>query len=216
MLRWRDGRWVYVDAVHYAPHRLVDVQELGGDFLACSAYKFFGPHIGIMYGRRELLESIEPYKLRPAANDLPGRWMTGTQNHECIAGTLEAIDYIADIGRLQSAKSLARRPALQAAYGSIRTYERCLLERLLDGLERLSDVKIWGITDRDNQNRLPTVSITHPTIKAKQLAEMLAAEAIFVWHGNYYALPLTETIGVEPDGMVRIGLAHEGRGLRVT
>ncbi len=202
------GALSFLDAVHFAPHDLVDVADWGCDFLVCSAYKFFGPHIGIMYGRRELLESIQPYKLRPAPNDLPGRWMTGTQNHECIAGTLEAIDYIADIGRIQGGKSLERRPALQAAYDSIRAYERSLLIQLLDGLKRFPDVKIWGITDRDNLSRLPTVSITHQAINAKQLAKTLAAEAIFVWHGNYYALPLTEMIGVEPDGMVRIGLAH--------
>jgi cysteine desulfurase family protein (TIGR01976 family) len=202
------GALSFLDAVHYAPHDLVDVTDWGCDFLVCSAYKFFGPHVGIMYGRRELLESIQPYKLRPAPNDLPGRWMTGTQNHECIAGTLEAIDYIADIGRLGGQKSLGRRQALQLAYDSIRPYERSLLLRLLDGLERFPDLKIWGITDRKHLNRLPTVSITHQAMPARKLAEALAAEAIFVWHGNYYALPLTETIGVEPDGMVRIGIAH--------
>ncbi len=202
------GALSFLDAVHFAPHGLVDVTDWGCDFLVCSAYKFFGPHIGIMYGRRELLESIEPYKLRPAPNDLPGRWMTGTQNHECIAGTLEAIDYIAEIGRGSGDKLLGRRQALQAAYDSIRPYEHAMLVQLLDGLERCPDIKIWGITDREHLNRFPTVSITHHTIPARKLAETLAAEAIFVWHGNYYALPLTEAIGVEPDGMVRIGLAH--------
>lgn len=202
------GALSFLDAVHFAPHDLVDVADWRCDFLVCSAYKFFGPHIGIMFGRCDLLESIAPYKLRPAPDDLPGRWMTGTQNHECIAGTLEAIDYLADIGRHQVDSSLDRRQALQAAFDSIRPYERMLLERLLDGLERCSAIKIWGITDREIPDRLPTVAITHTRHDPRQLAEILAAEAIFVWHGNYYALPLTETIGVEPGGMVRIGLAH--------
>lgn len=201
------GALSFLDAVHYAPHDLIDVSEWQCDFLACSAYKFFGPHVGILYGRRELLESIQPYKLRPSPNDLPGRWMTGTQNHECIAGTLEAIDYIADLGRSDD-KSLDRRQALREAFESIRSYERGLLIRLLDGLDRLPKFKAWGISDRDHLDRLPTVSVTHETLAAKQLAETLAAEGIFVWQGNYYALPLTESIGVEPDGMVRIGLAH--------
>jgi cysteine desulfurase family protein (TIGR01976 family) len=209
--RWAadSGALSFLDAVHFAPHDLIDVVDWGCDFLICSAYKFFGPHIGLMYGRRELLESIQPYKLRPAPDELPGRWMTGTQNHECIAGTLAAIDYIADLGRLNGGESLSRREALHHAYAAIRSYENVMLERLLDGLEEIPEIKIWGITDRRRLgDRFPTVSITHRRMTAKLLAERLAAEGIFVWHGNYYALPLTERIGVEPDGMVRIGLVH--------
>lgn len=203
------GALSFLDAVHYAPHDLIDVIDWGCDFLACSAYKFFGPHVGLMYGRRELLESLQPYKLRPAPNELPGRWMTGTQNHECIAGTLEAIDYIADIGRLENDDSLPRRQALQQAFVAIRTYERALLEQLLDGLEPLAEIKVWGVTDRQQlHDRFPTVSISHQAMTAKTLAEKLASRGIFVWHGNYYALPLTLRIGVEPEGMVRIGLVH--------
>ncbi len=202
------GALSFLDAVHYAPHDLIDVGQWGCDFLICSAYKFFGPHVGIMYGRRELLESIQPYKLRPAPNDLPGRWMTGTQNHECIAGTRAAIDYIADIGREQG-RPAARREALTQAYQSIRQYERSLLDRLLNGLANIGGIKVWGIVDpQQRQHRFPTVAITHDLFTSKQLAQKLADQAIFTWHGNYYALPLTEQLGVEPEGMLRIGLVH--------
>ncbi len=201
------GALSFLDAVHFAPHDLIDVNQWGCDFLVCSAYKFFGPHVGLMYGRRELLESIRPYKLRPAPNDLPGRWMTGTQNHECIAGTTAAIDYIAELG--DEANSTPRRHALEKAYRDIRAYEQSLLAQLLGGLQEIPELKIWGITDPANLgDRLPTVSITHRTMTPRALAEHLASQGIFVWHGNYYALPLTERIGVEPDGMVRIGLVH--------
>ncbi len=203
------GAISFLDAVHFAPHDLIDVQAFGCDFLACSAYKFFGPHIGIVWGRRELLESIHPYKLRPSPNDLPGRWMTGTQNHECIMGTLAAIEYIAGIGQSLDRTRASRRDALKLAYTAIRSYERELCDVLLDGLEKNYDVTIWGITDPANRvNRLPTVSITHRRFKSLELASKLNDVGIFAWHGNYYALPLTERIGVEPDGMVRLGLVH--------
>ncbi len=202
------GGLSFLDAVHYAPHDLIDVAAWGCDFLICSAYKFFGPHVGLMYGRRQLLQSLPPYKLRPAPDDLPGRWMTGTQNHECIAGTMAAIDYLADLGR-NDGQPTGRRQALTRAYQSIRAYEQTLLDHLLDGLAEIDGVKCWGITDRGKRReRLPTVAITHERFTSKQLAEKLAAEAIFTWHGNYYALPLTQRLGVEPEGMLRIGLVH--------
>ena len=217
------GALSFLDAVHYAPHALIDVIDWDCDFLVCSAYKFFGPHVGILYGRRTLLEAIQPYKLRPSPDELPGRWMTGTQNHEGIAGTLAAIDYLAQIGLEeiasdyqpdnrgagQQVQSTSRREALVAALTAIRAYEHDLLLRLLDGLRQIPNLKVWGITDPHRlAQRLPTVSINHQTIAPRQLAEHLAADAIFVWHGNYYALPLTESLGVEPEGMVRIGLCH--------
>jgi cysteine desulfurase family protein (TIGR01976 family) len=204
------GALTFLDAVHFAPHDLIDVQLFGCDFLACSAYKFFGPHIGILWGQRELLESIRPYKLRPSPEELPGRWMTGTQNHECIAGTRAAIDYIAGIGRhLQKDSSLLRRDALRHAYSAIRQYEQRLCEQLLEGLSTIPAVRIWGITDRDQlDKRFPTISITHAEYPSVELARKLSDAGIYVWHGNYYALPLTERLGVEPDGMVRIGLLH--------
>ena len=202
------GAMSFLDAVHYAPHDLIDVTDWDCDFLICSAYKFFGPHVGIMYGRRELLETLQPYKLRPSPDDLPGRWMTGTQNFECICGVRAAIDYIADIGRL-AGKTSDRREALRQAFALIRSYERTLLDQLLDGLAEIPGIKVWGITaESERDQRFPTVSITREGIDATSLAKQLAAEGIFVWDGNYYALPLTERIGVEPEGMVRIGLAH--------
>lgn len=202
------GALSFLDAVHYAPHDLIDVTSWGCDFLICSAYKFFGPHVGIMYGRRELLELIQPYKLRPAPNGLPGRWMTGTQNFECICGVRAAIDYIADIGR-QNAMPENRREALAKAFQRIRTYERALADRLLDGLATMPEIRVWGITNpADRDRRFPTVSITRDGMDATSLAKHLAAKGIYCWDGNYYALPLTERLGVEPEGMVRIGLAH--------
>jgi selenocysteine lyase/cysteine desulfurase len=204
------GALVFVDAVHYAPHVLIDVAELQCDALACSAYKFFGPHVGLMWARRELLEELPAYKVRPAPDELPGKWMTGTQNHEGIVGTREAIDYLADLGRLVSAGGEAgRRDALQAAFSAIREYETQLARQLLTGLAEVKRIKVWGITDSDRlSERLPTVSITHDGIRAADLAARLGEKGIFVWHGNYYALPLTERLGLEPDGMVRIGPVH--------
>jgi cysteine desulfurase family protein (TIGR01976 family) len=204
------GAISFLDAVHFAPHDLIDVSEWDCDFLACSAYKFFGPHVGILYGKRHRLESIQPYKLRPSPDDLPGKWMTGTQNHECIAGVLAAIDYLADVGRSVTGQpSLGRRPALRSAYESIRVYEKSLLERLLGGSSEIDGIKSWGITDPQRlDQRFPTVSITHERMDAKSLARRLADDGIYVWHGNFYALPLTERLGLEPDGMVRIGLVH--------
>jgi cysteine desulfurase family protein (TIGR01976 family) len=204
------GAISFLDAVHYAPHALIDVHEFGCDFLACSAYKFFGPHIGIMWGRRALLERLEAYKLRPAPNELPGKWMTGTQNHECIAGVLAAVDYLADLGRDAKAdQTLARRLALQASYEAVGAYEQNLVTKLLAGLQEIDDIEVRGITDPARFNdRLPTVSITHRRLSSTELAERLGDLGIFVWHGNYYALQITEILGLEPDGMVRIGLVH--------
>jgi cysteine desulfurase family protein (TIGR01976 family) len=204
------GAVSFLDAVHFAPHVSIDVAEFGCDFLACSAYKFFGPHTGIMWGRRELLEELVAYKVRPSSNELPGKWMTGTQSHESIAGTLAAVEYLVELGRdAANDPGLARRVALRSAYAAIADYESELTQRLLSGLEQLDAITVWGITDAANlDQRLPTVSITHNRLTATEVAEQLAERGIFVWNGNYYALQLTETLGLEPDGMVRIGLAH--------
>lgn len=202
------GAQVFIDAVHYAPHRLIDVAAWSCDYLACSAYKFFGPHVGILWGRRELLERLPAYKVRPASNDLPGKWMTGTQNHEGIVGVLAAIDYLADLGR-ESGQPQDRRAALAAAFQQIRQHEDALCGRLLNGLAGLKQVCVWGITDAARlAERVPTLSITHARLSPHELAARLAEEGIFVWHGNYYALSLSEALGREPQGMVRIGLLH--------
>ena len=204
------GAKVFLDAVHYAPHGLIDVQAWGCDFLACSAYKFFGPHVGILWGRREWLEGLEAYKVRPAPLDLPGKWMTGTQSHEAIAGALAAVEYLADLGRLLTASdSLSRRAALREAYREIGLYERALVKRLLAGLAELPEIQIFGIADPARlEERVATVAFTHERFTSSEMAERLGKLGLFTWHGNYYALNLTESLGLEPEGMLRVGLVH--------
>ncbi len=141
------GALVYVDAVHYAPHGLIDVGRWGSDFVAASAYKFFGPHVGVLWGRRELLAALPAYKVRPAPDGIPGRWMTGTQNHEGIVGAMAAVEYLAELGRRLDGAASGVRAALEAAYAGIVSYERALGQRLLAGLGRLAPYKVWGITD---------------------------------------------------------------------
>jgi cysteine desulfurase family protein (TIGR01976 family) len=203
------GALVFLDAVHYAPHRLIDVQEWDCDFLACSAYKFFGPHVGLLWGRRELLTRLPAYKVRPATDELPGRWMTGTQNHEGLAGTLAAIDYLADLGG-PAVPERTRRQRLRAAFAAIEEHERDLAIRLLDGLAHRSRFRVWGITDRDRLAwRVPTVAITAADRSPQELAEHLAAREIHAWNGNVYALELTERLGLEErGGLLRLGLVH--------
>jgi cysteine desulfurase family protein (TIGR01976 family) len=210
--RWAHeaGAEVFLDAVHFAPHALVDVREFGCDYLACSAYKFFGPHVGVLWGRRERLEALPAYKVRPAWDTLPSKWMTGTQNHEGIAGVLAAVEYLLDLGRAVAGNdSLPRRDALRRAYAAIGDYERMLVARLLAGLAEIDGVRIYGITDAARLcERLPTVSITHARRTPAELAEFLGERGVFAWHGNYYALCLTEALGLEPQGMLRLGLVH--------
>jgi cysteine desulfurase family protein (TIGR01976 family) len=206
--RWAHeaGARVFLDAVHYAPHGPIDVQDWDCDFLACSAYKFFGPHVGILWGRRELLAELPAYKLRPASDALPDRWMTGTQNHEGIAGVTAAIDYLAGIG----GGAGGRRQQLRAAMTAIQGYEAGLSRRLLLGLAERPRFKVWGITDLERLSaRVPTVSITMPGRSAAEMATHLAARQIQVWNGNMYALELTERLGLEESGgLLRIGMVH--------
>lgn len=204
------GAKVFLDAVHFGPHGLIDVVDWDCDFLACSDYKFFGPHLGMLWGRRELLESLQPYKVRPASNQLPTRWMTGTQSHESIAGGMACIDYLADIGRKTGAEPESnRREALIAAFDAIVEYETMLSERLIDGLSQINGLEIIGITDKARlHERFPTFSIRHASISPANLARELGQRGICVWNGNYYALEFSQRMGFEPDGMVRIGLVH--------
>jgi cysteine desulfurase family protein (TIGR01976 family) len=203
------GGQLFVDAVHYAPHALLNVEAWDCDYLACSAYKFFGPHVGILYGKRQLLEGLPAYRLRPAPDDLPGRWMTGTQSHEGIAGTLAAVEYLADLGRSVAGQVKDRRTALGSAYESIVSYERALCRELLSGLAGLPSIKVYGITDQKRlTERVPTISLTHARRSPREVAEHLDRRGIFAWHGNFYALALSEALGLEPEGMVRIGLLH--------
>ena len=203
------GAIVYCDAVHYAPHGRIDVSTLACDFLVCSAYKFFGPHVGVLWARRELLENLPAYKVRPAPNATPGRWMTGTQNHEGIAGALAAVEYLAELGRTFGPAGAARPAALDAAFAAITAHEHRLADRLIAGLVRRPEITIWGITDpKRGDERVPTLGITHQKLTPTELAQLLADRSIFVWHGNFYALPVTEALDLEPGGMVRIGLLH--------
>ncbi len=202
------GALVFLDAVHQAPHAALDVEAWDCDFLACSAYKFFGPHVGVLYGKRQHMESLPAYKLRPPPETLPDRWMTGTQSHEGIAGTLAAVDYIADLGQDIAGLGASRREALMAAFELIGAYERGLVQRLLEGLATIDDVRVWGITDPRSAERAPTVSFTHFRCGTRAVAEHLAARGIFVWDGNFYAQPLTEALDLEPGGLVRVGFLH--------
>jgi cysteine desulfurase family protein (TIGR01976 family) len=200
------GALVMLDAVHYAPHGPIDVQGWGCDFLACSAYKFFGPHVGILWGRRSLLESLPAYKVEPAAEELPERWMTGTQNHEGIAGTLAAVEYLAS---LTSAPG-SRRQRLLASFTAIREHEQALARRLLEGLAQRPRYRVWGIADTGRlAERAPTVSITAKDHPPLELARHLAGREIYSWHGNFYALELTRRLGLEDSGgLLRLGLVH--------
>jgi len=203
------GAMVYVDAVHFAPHGLIDVGRLGCDFLVASAYKFFGPHVGVLWGRRDLLERLPAYKVRPAPDAIPGRWMTGTQNHEGIAGVMAAVEYLAELGRSIDPSAADRRAALETAYARIVAYEQDLAGLLLDGLAALPEVKVWGITDPAGRAcRVPTIAVTHRRFSPRDMAQRLGVRGFFVWHGNFYALPLTEALGLEPNGLLRIGLLH--------
>ncbi|MFN5185555.1 MAG: cysteine desulfurase-like protein [Planctomycetota bacterium] len=207
----RVGAELFVDAVHYAPHRRIDIAKWDCDYLACSAYKFFGPHIGILYGKPERMQALEPYKLRPSPNTIPGRWMTGTQNHACIAGVTAAIDYIASIADEQAENTTgsSRRSRLDRAFAWIDEVETHLVQRLLEGLLDIQKVKVYGITDSQrSKHRAPTVAFCIEGIDSSQAATQLAEAGICAWHGNYYALPLTLALGTEPQGMVRLGCMH--------
>jgi cysteine desulfurase family protein (TIGR01976 family) len=199
------GAFVYLDAVHYAPHGIIDVQAWDCDFLACSAYKFFGPHVGILWGRTDLLDALPAYKLRPSPDSLPDRWMTGTQNHEGIAGVAAAIDYLASLGTGDT-----RRQKLISAMSGIRDHETMLVRKLLSGFAARPRFSVWGPTrEVDLPRRAPTVSITCAGNDAEALARHLAAREIYAWQGNFYALELSERLGVEErGGFLRLGLVH--------
>jgi cysteine desulfurase family protein (TIGR01976 family) len=210
------GALVFLDAVHYAPHGPIDVQGWDCDFLACSAYKFFGPHVGILWGRANLLRELPVYKVRPAAESLPDRWMTGTQNHEGIAGVGAAIEYLAEIGgrgsqaEAQGLQPLGLRAQLRPALEAIRSYEAGLCVRLLAGLRERPRFRVWGIAEPQRVGeRVPTVSITCADRTPEEVARHLAARHIYVWNGNLYAQELTERLGLEQrGGFVRLGLVH--------
>jgi selenocysteine lyase/cysteine desulfurase len=201
---------MFVDAVHYAPHGAIDVRALDCDFLVCSPYKFFGPHMGTLYGKRERLLQFKPYKVRPATDALPDRWETGTQVQELIAGIGAAVDYLAELGRRQDETAKDRRSALLAAYRATRQHETALLRRLIEGLLAIPKLQLFGIRDPKRfQERCSTVSIRIGDHNPTEIAKFLGERGIFTWDGNYYALNLTERLGVEhKGGFLRIGLVH--------
>jgi cysteine desulfurase family protein (TIGR01976 family) len=247
------GAWVYVDAVHYAPHGPIDVQALDCDFLACSVYKFFGPHLGALYGRYELLDRLPAYKVRPVGDAPPDKFETGTQSFEAIAGATAAVDYLAMVGRRYGIPERSgadgipersgadglpersgadgvpersgageaevatacpgftgRRRELKAGLAAIQAYERGLCEQLVAGLQQIPGVRIYGIVDpRRFAQRVPTVSITMAGSSPRDIAGRLDEANIFAWSGHFYALAVTERLGLEGQGgLLRLGLAH--------
>ena len=192
------GSMAFLDAVHYAPHGPIDVRALDCDFLACSSYKFFGPHLGILFGKREQLQRLRPYKLRACTERLPDRWETGTQNHECLAGLTAAIDYIADVGRHHDPEVKTRREAILAAYEVFQQHERDLVEQLINGLLAIPGLTFYGIKDATKfDQRTPTVAIRMEGYTPRELATHLGERGIFTWDGNYYAIDLAERLGVQ-------------------
>ena len=204
------GALAFVDAVHYGPHGLIDVRAIDCDFLACPTYKFFGPHMGVLYGKREHLKRLQPYKVRALVNEVPNRWEMGTLNHECIAGITACVEYLADLGRHVNSKSTNRRSALISAFQMIQAYERTLAERMLRGLLAIPGLKAYGITDLQKlANRTPTFAVRVDGHTPLELATKLGDRGFFAWDGNYYALNLTERLDVEKSGgFLRIGLVH--------
>jgi cysteine desulfurase family protein (TIGR01976 family) len=224
------GALAYIDAVHYAPHGLIDVADLDCDFLVCSTYKFFGPHMGVLFGKREHLQRLRPYKVRPNTNAIPNCWEWGTLNHECIAGITACVEYIADLGRQDQGRASldgqprrlpphvseasGRRAAIESAYRAIHEHERTLMTRLISGINKIPALKIYGITDPARFNeRCPTLAIRAINQAAETtplaLATKLGERGFFTWDGNYYALNLTEQLDVEKSGgFLRIGLVH--------
>ena len=204
------GALSYIDAVHYAPHGLIDVRALDCDFLVCSTYKFFGPHMGILYGKREHLKRLHPYKVRPNTNNIPNCWEWGTLNHECIAGIKACVDYWEDLGRRAKPSVATRREAIVAAHTAIHPHERAMMEKMIAGLQAIPGLKLYGISDpRRFDNRCATIVVRIDGYTPLDLATKLGDRGFFTWDGNYYALNVTEQLDVERlGGFLRIGLVH--------
>jgi len=213
------GAMAYIDAVHYAPHGPIDVRDLDCDFLACSTYKFFAPHMGVLYGKREHLARFSPYKVRANTDAVPQRWEWGTLNHECIAGITACVDYLAELGRENPRSStrtqtlmgaFERREALKMSYRAIRAHERTLAKRMLGGLTQIRGLRLYGISDLTRlDSRCPTFAVRIEGHSPLELATKLGDRGIFTWDGNYYAINLTERLGVEKNGgFLRIGFVH--------
>lgn len=204
----RHGALSYVDAVHWAPHLRLDVRRLGCDFLACSAYKFFGPHLGVLWGRRVLLEETAADKVRTSPDHGAEKWQTGTANFEGIAGALAAVEYLTQLGR-EAGGHGDRAALIDAAFHAIERHERDLCARLLAGLAAIPGVKVLGIADPTRvRERCATVSFTATAMRPAALAQALADRQVHCWAGNSYALSLSSALGLEPDGVLRVGLLH--------
>lgn len=213
------GALVYIDAVQYAPHGPIDVQDLGCDFLVCSSYKFFGPHAAALYGRYDLLNELKPYKVRPATNDLPGKFETGTQNHEGIAGVLGALEYFEWIGNQfgqdqaqawKDAGFSGRRLVLKQAMSALKAYEFELSRKLIETIQSVPGTRIYGLTDMKRlDERVSTVSFTLEGRHPNEVARQLGDAGFYVWDGHYYALAVAERLGLlDTGGMIRVGAAH--------
>lgn len=199
------GAMVYIDAVHFAPHQLVDVQQLGCDFLVCSAYKFFGPHVGIAYVAPKWSQTLRPYKVEPATDIGPGRFETGTQSFEALAGLIACVDYLAQWGN----KEDSLRQRLVTSYEQYNQHEAALSERFLTRLSELNGVRLWGRNIADPTKRTPTFALTFDHHSPEAVAQYLARSNICVWNGHFYALGLIEQLGLTATGgVVRVGLMH--------
>ncbi|HEX6509178.1 MAG TPA: cysteine desulfurase-like protein [Chloroflexota bacterium] len=197
------GALLFVDAVHYAPHGPIDVQALGCDLLVCSAYKFFGPHLGILFGRYDVLDRLPTYRVRPAGDRPPGKWETGTQNFEALGALLGTLAYLGSL----AAEGGEQKTRLRAAMETINRTERGLSERLIAGLQTLPDIRICGITDRNQlDRRVPTVSFAFEGREPEDVARALGERGIFSWAGNHYAVEPMRRLGV--DATQRVGLVH--------
>jgi len=190
----------FVDAVHAAPHSLLDVQAIGCDFLACSAYKFYGPHVGILFGREALLQTLDVPKLAPAPDTAPERLETGTQNHEGIAGALAAVEFLAGLGR-----GSTRRARLAVVFSELHRRSAALFSRLWEGLSLQRRVRLYG--PGPNAPRTPTLGFTVRGVGPNEVARRLARRGLFLSHGDFYAQTVIERLGLMPDGLVRAGCA---------
>ncbi len=210
------GAWTFIDAVQSAPHVPTDVQAIGCDMLACSAYKFMGPHQGVLWGRREVLEQLQAYQLRPAPQQIPGNFETGTPSFEMMAGTTAAVDYYNWIGEAMASDYMTafgsfngRRQRVHAALALLFDYEKGIASRLVGGLQSLPGVTVRGVTEPDRMDhRVPTVAFTHETMRPEEIAKQLADENVFVWSGHNYAVELVKAIGLQDGGVVRVGPVH--------
>jgi cysteine desulfurase family protein (TIGR01976 family) len=211
------GALLWVDAVHYVPHGPVDVQALGCDFLVCSPYKFFGPHSGVLWGRYELLERLHAYKVRPAGDKSPDKFETGTQCHEAQAGVLAAVEHLAQLAEHCGDTSAGlfpgfkgRRLALKQSMTAIKAYERELFTNFVEGLLAIPSLTFYGIREPKRfSSRTPTAAFRIEGKHPDELADHLAQRGVYVWSGNFYAIALTERLGIEKHGgVVRAGLAH--------